>query len=58
FHSPEQKAAAEASRDKLGASGRYKRPIVTEIAPAETFWRAEEYHQRYLEKRGLAHCKI
>ncbi|MGH9365412.1 MAG: peptide-methionine (S)-S-oxide reductase MsrA, partial [Thermoanaerobaculia bacterium] len=42
FHSPEQKAAAEASRDKLGASGRYKRPIVTEIAPAETFWRAEE----------------
>ncbi len=58
FHSPEQKAKAEASRDRLTASGRYKRPVVTEIAPAGTFWRAEEYHQRYLEKRGQAHCKI
>jgi peptide-methionine (S)-S-oxide reductase len=58
FHSPEQKAAAEASRDKLAGSGRFHRPIVTEITPAQTFWRAEEYHQRYLEKRGQAHCKI
>jgi peptide-methionine (S)-S-oxide reductase len=58
YHSPEQKAAAEASRDKLAASGRFQRPIVTEITPAQTFWRAEDYHQRYLEKRGLAHCKI
>ena len=58
FHSPEQKAKAEASRARLAASGRYTRPIVTEITPAATFWRAEEYHQRYLEKRGQAHCKI
>jgi peptide-methionine (S)-S-oxide reductase len=58
FYTPEQKAAAEASKAKLEASGRYKRPIATEITPAATFWRAEEYHQRYLEKRGLAHCKI
>ena len=58
FHSPEQRAAAEASKAKLEASGRYKRPIATEIVPAAKFWRAEEYHQQYLEKRGLAHCRI
>ena len=58
FHTPEQKAAADASRDMLSACGRYKRPVVTEIVPASTFWRAEEYHQRYLEKRGQAHCKV
>ena len=39
-------------------SGRYRRPIVTEITPASEFWRGEDYHQRYLEKRGLAHCTI
>jgi peptide-methionine (S)-S-oxide reductase len=58
FHSPEQEAAATASRDRLGKSGRFARPIVTEIVPAAKFWPAEEYHQRYLEKRGLATCKI
>jgi peptide-methionine (S)-S-oxide reductase len=54
----EQEKAAKESKERLEKSGRYRRPIVTEIAPAQPFWRAEDYHQRYLEKRGLAHCKI
>ncbi len=54
FHTSEQKAAAVASKEKLQGSGHYKNPIVTEIAPASTFYRAEEYHQRYLDKRGGA----
>lgn len=58
FHSPEEEAAAHASKEKLAASGRYRRPIVTEIVPAGEFWCAEEYHQQYLEKRGLSHCRI
>jgi peptide-methionine (S)-S-oxide reductase len=58
FHSPEQQKAAIASKEKLAASGAYKRPIVTEITPASEFYRAEDYHQQYLEKRGLAHCRI
>src|SRR3989441_9146211 len=58
FHSPAQEAAARASKARLEASGRFRRPIVTEITPASTFYRAEEDHQRYLEKRGLAHCRI
>jgi peptide-methionine (S)-S-oxide reductase len=56
FHSPEQEAAAIASRER--AQGRTKSPIVTEITPASGFYRAEEYHQRYLEKQGLATCRI
>jgi peptide-methionine (S)-S-oxide reductase len=58
YHSPEQKAAAETSREKLTTSGRFNRPIVTKIEPAPKFWRAEDYHQRYLEKRGQSHCAI
>ena len=58
FHTPEQEAAAKASKARLERSGRFRRPIVTEITPASAFWRAEEYHQRCLEKRGLAHCTI
>ena len=52
FHSPEQKAAAIASRDKLQASGELSGKIVTQIVPASAFYRAEEYHQQYLEKHG------
>ena len=58
FHSPEQEAAAKAAKERLQKSGAYSKPIATEITPASTFWRAEEYHQRYLEKRGLKHCAI
>jgi len=55
FHTPEQKAAAIASKENLQKSGRYKNPISTEIAPASQFYRAEDYHQQYVEKRGSAH---
>ncbi len=58
FHSPEQETAARASKEVLERSGTFKRPIVTEITPAGEFWRAEEYHQQYLEKRGMAQCHI
>jgi peptide-methionine (S)-S-oxide reductase len=54
FHSPEQEAAAKESLE--AARPRFRRPIVTEITPASTFWEAEDYHQQYLEKRGLASC--
>lgn len=58
FHTPEQETAARASKVQLDASGRFKRPIATEITLASEFYRAEEYHQQYLEKRGMAHCHI
>jgi peptide-methionine (S)-S-oxide reductase len=58
YHDAAQQAAAEASKAALAKSGRYRRPIVTEILPAPEFWRAEEYHQQYLEKRGQTHCRI
>jgi peptide-methionine (S)-S-oxide reductase len=58
FHTPEQEAEARASKEKLGRSGAYRKPLATEITPAGEFWRAEEYHQQYLEKRGLASCHI
>ncbi|CCW34341.1 methionine-S-sulfoxide reductase [Chthonomonas calidirosea] len=55
---PEQQEAAEASRERLERSGKYSRPIVTQILPAPEFYPAEEYHQRYLEKRGLRSCHL
>lgn len=59
FHSPEQEATARAKIEALTAEGRFKpKRIVTQVVPAQTFWRAEEYHQRYLEKRGLSSCHI
>ncbi len=58
FHSPEQEATAKKSKQALEASGKLRRPVATEITPAGPFWRAEEYHQRYLEKRGAASCHI
>lgn len=56
FHSLEQEAIAKKSRAALEASGKFRRPIATEITPAGVFYRAEEYHQKYLQKRGAASC--
>jgi len=57
-HDDEQQTAAAASKEERERSGRYRRPIVTEITPASAFYAAEDYHQQYLEKRGLSSCHI
>lgn len=57
-HDEQQRKAAEASKQELEASATYQRPIATSIEDAGPFWEAEEYHQRYLEKRGLASCTV
>lgn len=58
YHNEEQKKAALLSKEQLEKSGKYDKPIVTEILPASKFYKAEEYHQRYLEKRGLSTCYV
>ncbi len=58
YNTPEQKRVAEESKARLEASGQFRRPIVTEITEATAFYPAEDYHQRYLEKRGLASCHV
>jgi peptide-methionine (S)-S-oxide reductase len=58
YRGDKQKAAALSSKDERDRSGKYRRPIVTEVTPASTFYPAEDYHQQYLEKRGLANCHI
>ncbi len=57
FHTPAQEKTAQASKEKLQKTG-YKSPIVTQIVPAAPFWKAEDYHQQYLAKRGLGSCHI
>ena len=58
FHSPEQKAEAEASKQRLEQSGRLRKPVATEITEASTFWEAEDYHQQYLAKQGRSSCHV
>jgi len=58
YHSPEQVAEAQASKEALAKTHRYSKSIVTQIVPAVTFYPAEDYHQQYLEKRGLASCHV
>jgi len=58
YDSAEQAAEAQASKRALEQAHRYSKPIVTQIVPAAEFYPAEEYHQQYLEKRGLASCHV
>jgi peptide-methionine (S)-S-oxide reductase len=58
YHTPQQRAAAMAAKQRLEQSGKLNRPIVTEILPTPTFYRAEEYHQQYLKKRGGGSCHV
>jgi peptide-methionine (S)-S-oxide reductase len=58
YLTPEQQAAARASKEKLEIAGKHRKPIATEITAASAFWRAEEYHQRYVEKHGGVACHV
>ena len=58
YHSAEQERAASASKERMSRSGKFRRPIVTEITEASTFYKAEEYHQQYLEKNPDGYCGI
>ena len=57
-HDDAQEVVALQTIARLTAEKKFPKPIVTQVVPAETFWRAEEYHQKYLEKRGAASCHI
>jgi peptide-methionine (S)-S-oxide reductase len=58
YHSPEQQQIAQAAKQAVASSGRFSKPVVTEVVPAQEFYKAEDYHQQYLEKRGLASCHV
>lgn len=58
FHDAEQEVAAREAKEALDKAGIFKRPIVTQIVPAQEFYRAEEYHQRYFEKNGIRSCHL
>lgn len=58
YHTLEQESAAKTAIERLTAEKRFSKPIATQVVPASTFWRAEEYHQKYLEKRGATSCHI
>lgn len=58
FHDPDQEAAARGSKEALEKAGTFKRRIVTEITPACEFYRAEDYHQQYFQKRGMKSCHL
>ncbi len=58
YHTPEQEAQAKASKEALEKNGNFSRPIVTEITPAGAYYKAEDYHQQYLEKRGRNSCNL
>ncbi len=58
YHDPAQQAVAAEMKKRLDASGRFRRPIVTEVSPASVFWRAEDYHQKYIQKNGGASCHL
>lgn len=57
-HDESQAKAAEASKEALDRSGTFPTAIASEMVPAETFWEAEDYHQQYFEKRGMAGCHL
>jgi len=58
YYDEEQRSVAQASKDRLDASRALGRPVATEITPAGTFWRGEEYHQKYFQKHGMSHCPV